>query len=149
MSITLAQIEADFENAVTATENFVIGVVGKIKAGVPVAESYLQSAAQWLYENGPGLIEDAADGLTVLSAAGLTHGIPQAASVVSEAQSVMAAYQSNYNGGAITESQLVNTVAAVKAAVAAPQTATVAAATAPVPAPAAASPPAAAGTAAS
>jgi hypothetical protein len=123
MTDLIATIKADFANFETATENFVIGVVGKIKAGIPVLETHLQSAATWLYNNGDSLLAVAGEGLQVLQEAGLTHGLPQANDVLAQSQSVFTDYKADYTSGTIPESQLVAVFQWLKAAIAAPHNA--------------------------
>jgi hypothetical protein len=126
MSITLAQIEQDFADLINGGENFVIGVYGAITADVkaieanlPAWEAKLQAAAVWLDQNGPALIEAAADTVTVAQAAGLTHGVPQAQAVISESTAAMTAYQQHFQSGAIPVSAIVSAVTAYKNATAA------------------------------
>lgn len=128
--LTIAQIESDFVAGVEGGINFVVGLVGKIKAAVPVLEADLQAAAQVVYEAIPPALEAISASETLLGAAGLT--VPaNVQTVTTDAVSVLTAYQQNYTTGTLPESALVAAAAALHTALAAPATHTAAAVAAP------------------
>jgi hypothetical protein len=128
--MTIEEIEADFVAGLRGGVNFVIGLVGKIKAAIPVLEADLQTAAQIVYEAIPPALAAISDSEMVLSAAGLTVP-PAVQTVTNDAVAVATAYQTNYTTGSIPESALVAAASALHTILAAPATAKAAAIAAP------------------